>query len=249
MDDQTLGDMEKKIQFAADGLRLAGNLHLPHNRRPPLVIGAHGMLSNGDSPKQQALAEKCNEAGIAYFRFDHRGCGESEGIFAEVTTFPGRCRDLAAAIETMHACPEVGIPLGLFGSSMGGAACLWVAPEYDVSAIAVLAAPVRFDAIAIPDGYDTDPRLSGMKKTQMAFDVSDRLPRLSNILIFHGDSDRVVPFDNALEIYRTAAPPKELIRFTGGDHPVSDPSHQDEFICRCVEWFASRLLPAGLKKN
>lgn len=241
--------MEKKVQFFADGLRLAGTLHLPDNKRPPLVIGAHGMLSNGDSPKQQALADKCNRAGIAYFRFDHRGCGKSEGIFSEVTTFSSRCRDLAAAIETMHACPEVGSPLGLFGSSMGGAACLWVAPEYDISALVVLAAPVRFDAIAIPDGYDADPRLSGMEKAQMAFDVAGRLPRLSNILIFHGDADRVVPFDNALEIYSSVTPPKELVRFTGGDHPVSDPGHQDKFISRCVDWFTSRLLPAGIKKN
>ncbi len=87
-----------EIHFISDSLRLCGILHLPLQKNPPVVIGSHGLLSSGNSPKQIALAQICNARGIAYFRFDHRGCGKSEGDFASVTTFKGRCTDLACAI-------------------------------------------------------------------------------------------------------------------------------------------------------
>lgn len=77
------------IQFAADGFRLKGTLHLPAADNPPVVIGCHGLLSDRSSPKQIALAEACNALGLAFFRFDHRGCGESTGRLEAVTSLEG----------------------------------------------------------------------------------------------------------------------------------------------------------------
>ena len=68
----------KKITFSSNGFLLSGALHLPTTDLPPVVIGSHGLLSNSSSPKQIQLARKCNEYGIAFFRFDHRGCGQSD---------------------------------------------------------------------------------------------------------------------------------------------------------------------------
>ncbi len=73
----------KDISFFSDGFKLKGYLHLPSTNRPPVVIGSHGLYSSSSSPKQIALADQCNRFGIAYFRFDHRGCGGSEGKFGE----------------------------------------------------------------------------------------------------------------------------------------------------------------------
>jgi predicted acyl esterase len=88
------GDLIKKITFLSDGFKLYGTLHLPPAERPPVVIGSHGLLSSSSSPKQIALARACTAAGIAYFRFDHRGRGKSEGVFKEVTSLKARCTDL-----------------------------------------------------------------------------------------------------------------------------------------------------------
>ena len=232
---------EETIAFAADGIRLHGTLHLPETPDPPVVIGAHGLLSTGDSPKQRALAERLNRCGIAFFRFDHRGCGQSQGIFSDVTTFEGRRRDLAAAIQAIFSRISPDCPLGLFGSSMGGAVCLAMVGEYDVRAVVTLAAPVRLSSIRVPPSYETDPALTGMNPRQMEFDISSRLDRIKNILIFHGDNDQVVPFGNAEEIFEKTGQPKKLVRLDSADHPLSDPMHQEVFMTKSVQWFKNGL--------
>ncbi|MEJ2475932.1 MAG: alpha/beta hydrolase [Desulfobacterales bacterium] len=82
------------IDFLSEGYRLKGMLHLPTAERPPVVIGSHGLLSSSESAKQRELAARCTAAGMGYFRFDHRGCGRSQGYFPEVTTLEGRVQDL-----------------------------------------------------------------------------------------------------------------------------------------------------------
>ena len=235
----------KKIHFYADGLCLNGTLHIPKiiakTGKTPVVIGSHGLLSDGGSPKQKVLAEKLDQFGIAFFRFDHRGRGKSEGRFSEVTTFEGRLNDMAAAISTVKAFPGINGPLGLFGSSMGGAVCLGIANRFDIKAIVTLAAPVRLSAIRIPAEIDKDPLLMGMNPEQMAFDVSNELKTIKNIMVFHGDADEVVSFSNAEEIYEKACFPKELVRFEKGDHAISNPDFQKQFTNKAVKWLSSHL--------
>ncbi len=235
----------KTIQFYADAFRLNGTLHLPEprpeNRPAPVVIGSHGLLSDGESPKQKTLAERLNKKGIAFFRFDHRGRGRSEGRFSEATTFEGRINDLAAAISTVSAYPGIGGAIGLFGSSMGGAVCIGVADSFDIETIITLAAPARLESIRVPAHIMEDPLFKDMTPEQMAFDIADKLEKISNILIFHGDADEVVSFENALEIYENTATPKRLVRFPGGDHAISRPDYQAQFIDEAVEWFAAAL--------
>lgn len=234
---------QKTIWFKSDGLSLHGTLHLPDAHAPPVVIGAHGLMSNGESPKQIALAEKCKENGIAYFRFDHRGCGQSDGEFAEVTTFEGRCRDLLDSVRTLRALNATDSRIALFGSSLGGAAVLATAGEIKPRAIVTVAAPVRSAAIRPP--YINNPAnshvLESMNREQLFFDIADRIAGISNLLIFHGDADPIVPYDNALEIHELAGDPNALVRLENGDHPMSDESHQAEFMRRTIEWYRDKL--------
>ena len=127
--------MGDTITFSSDGFVLRGMLHLPSKKKPPVVIGCHGFLSTSDSPKQIQLATQCTAHGIAFFRFDHRGCGQSSGNFKQVTSLKTRCKDLISALDTIRARQDVGDRVGLFGSSMGGAVCISVAAAYPVDAI------------------------------------------------------------------------------------------------------------------
>ena len=104
------------ITFSSNGFRLKGMLHLPETDLPPVVIGSHGLLSNSYSPKQIALARECNAHGIAYFRFDHRGCGQSDGVFNEITSLTGRRDDLISAVNAIKMRKYIGKRIGLFGS-------------------------------------------------------------------------------------------------------------------------------------
>jgi uncharacterized protein len=235
----------KKIYFYADHYRLHGNLHFPENMSAsdcvPVVIGSHGLLSDGESPKQKAIAEKLNKRGIAYFRFDHRGRGQSDGTFSEVTTFQGRINDMAAAISTITAHPGIKNTVGLFGSSMGGPVCIGTAKQLDIKTVVTLAAPVRLQSIRIPPDISEDPLFRGMDPVQLSFDISDQLPDIRNILIFHGDADEVVSYADALEIFDRTCFPKKLVSFPGGDHAISDPLYQQQFIDQTVEWLESGL--------
>ncbi|MFH1974926.1 MAG: alpha/beta hydrolase [Pseudomonadota bacterium] len=237
------GFINKQITFFSGGFRLKGVLHLPSAENPPLVIGSHGLESSGDSPKQTALAEKCNKAGIAFFRFDHRGCGNSEGNFPEVTSLESRCEDLISAYKTVMKIKTTSNRTGLFGSSFGGTASLLAAETIRPASIVTFAAPVRSSsitgAIKKPDVSEKTGLL--FHKRNFHFDISDKLALIDHILVIHGDSDRIVPASNALDIYRHVSEPKKLLIQKGGDHLMSNPAHQQEFMKETLIWFKSHL--------
>ena len=102
-----------------------------------------------------------------------------------------------------------------------------------------MAAPLRSREIkgSDPDSNPDSLTRALLKRNSLHFDLSHNLPRIRNILLFHGDADETVPFSNALEIREKAENPKRLIRFEAGDHRMSNPVHQAIFIQEATEWF------------
>jgi alpha-beta hydrolase superfamily lysophospholipase len=234
----------KDITFICDELELAATLHLPAAKRPPVVIGCHGLFSDRNSPKQIALAQECNRQKLAFLRIDHRGCGDSQGDFNAVTSLDSRCRDLLKAIEIMKSSDDIGEGIGLFGSSMGGAVCLALAAEMSPAPIVTIAAPIRSRHIKAavesqPAPVSDAPQFDVQKKS---FDISPRLSGISNILLFHGEKDAVVPLAHAREVFQSALEPTKLIIQKNGDLRMSDPAHQREFIREAGLWYRSGLL-------
>jgi len=136
-----LKNTEQAIGFFAEGLKLSGVLHLPTSAPLAVIVGCHGLMADKNSPKQVELARCCNAIGMAYFRFDHRGCGESEGLFEQDTTLKNRESDLTAAVHAVQTALAKDMPIGLFGSSFGGTVCLKTAGSLSLFAMATLAAP------------------------------------------------------------------------------------------------------------
>ena len=232
--------IQEEISFNTDGLKLKGVLHLPDTiERTPVAIGSHGLYSSGNSPKQIALADHCNRLGIAYFRFDHRGCGRSEGEFDRVTSLEARCRDLIAAVVAINSRIDTGDRLGLFGSSMGGTVCLSTAARLTADAVVTCAAPIRSNLTGNPSEISRAEIVFDAAKRQ--FDIKEGLSNISNILIFHGDADDVVPVSHAGEIYKLAHKPKKLIIQKQGDHPMSNVEHQKAFVREASQWFRQGL--------
>ena len=231
--------IQEEISFKADGLKLNGVLHRPASGRTPVVIGCHGLYSSGDSPKQIELAEHCNRFGMAYFRFDHRGCGRSEGEFERVTSLEARCRDLIAAVAAINDRIDTAGRLGLFGSSMGGTVCLNTAARVAADAVVTCAAPIRSNLA----GHSSDMSRAKIvfDAAKRHFDITEGLSELSNILIFHGETDDVVPVSHAAKIYQSARKPKKIIIQKQGDHRMSNLEHQKEFIREASSWFRQGL--------
>lgn len=161
----------EEVTFAAEGLTLAGTLHLPARRegeRVPAVVFAHG---SGPNSRDEALAgqlgmgfgftirvfeelaEALAEAGYAALRYDKRTCGPFNGCAengytveairgVEVTTF---LDDVEAAIDYLASREDID-PLRLYfvGHSQGGQ----FAPELltrrrELRAAVMLAGPYR----------------------------------------------------------------------------------------------------------
>lgn len=232
--------IQKPITFTVDGYRLSGVLHLPPGDNLPVVIGSHGLFSDGDSPKQLELADRCNGAGIAYFRLHHRGCGKSSGDFQTATSLDGRRRDLTAAAGVLAARSELNGRIGLFGSSLGGATCLAAADTLRPERIVTIAAPVDsrslLDQPERPGGADVP---DAFRRPSLQFDLLDRLSAISGILVFHGDQDATIPFAHGQALYAAAAEPKKLIVNKGGDHRMSRRDHQERFLDEAVRWFSA----------
>jgi alpha-beta hydrolase superfamily lysophospholipase len=244
MDKSAKKSISREITFLSDGYKLKGNLHMPATERPPVVIGSHGLFSSRNSPKQIALAHQCNRLNIAFLRFDHRGCGESQGAFEKVTSLEARCQDLIHAINLINASGETDDRIGLFGSSMGGAVCLCVASKIKIATLVTVAAPIRSrqirNAIERPEALNHQNMRFDAKKN--AFDISDRLINIRNILMFHGEADTIVPMSHAREIFQRVGDPKKLMIQKGGDHRMSNINHQNIFIREASLWFKSRLI-------
>jgi len=220
------------IIFQSDTLLLSGTLHRPEVEHPALVIGSHGLLGSSESPKQIELAKACNAFGIAFFRFDHRGCGQSEGRFDEVTSFEGRCNDLKSALERMRERSGLGRKRGFFGSSIGGAVCLAVAAEYAPSALVTVAAPVRSRTIISPEDHP-----GAFNPRPHRFEIQGKLSKIAHIHLFHGAADTVVPPSHAVEIYNRAGGPKKITLQKNGNHRMSKRSHQNAFVSAAARWF------------
>ncbi len=234
--------MIKRLSFSSEKYALKGVLHLPDTPSPPVIFGSHGLFSDKDSPKQIELAKQCNQFGIAFFRFDHRGCGESDGDHRDVPSLKARCRDMASAVKTVMAREDTGDRIGFFGSSMGGAVSLAMAKALDPKAIVTFAAPVRNDSmVEVPVKKDFKSTMS-IYETRFKFDISDSLSNLHGLLIFHGDADDVVPFSNAREIFSIASDPKKMVIQENGDHRMSNTGHQKQFVKEASEWFKVRLI-------
>jgi len=236
----------EEIVFSSDNYLLKGYLHRPPVDRPPLVIGSHGLFSDRNSPKQVQLAQQCNQNHIAYFRFDHRGCGQSKAPLKQVTSLEARCTDLMAAAKMLRARNDIGVQVGLFGSSFGGVVCLATARQLKADALVTWAAPIRSTDIirnrthSVSRKETADSRQPFKKNP---FDISNELSGIQNIVIFHGSADETVPLAHAKEIYERVGQPKKLVVFSQSDHRMRHRKHQKEFIRQATRWFCVHLTP------
>lgn len=238
------------IDFISQGFGLKGILHLPKVKNPPLVIGSHGLEGSKDSAKQMVLSKTLIQKNIAFLRFDHRGCGQSQGEFVKDTSLEKRTRDLIDVTKHILSLGLTSNRVALFGSSMGGATCInaWetiAAMKILLCGMVLCSAPIQSLTIKnIPtqsNGNRPTLPLSFFAQN-LLFDLTPKAKQLSNLLIFHGDADQVVPVTNGHQIYRVAKEPKELIIHKNGDHQMTAKKDRADFNQRAADWFSRCLM-------
>lgn len=228
------------IRTISERNKIAGILHLPTNPSPPCVIASHGLFSSKDSDKFVEIGEVFSARGIALLRYDHQGCGESEGDLS-ATTVSARIKDLEAVFELAVNHPLLGDRFGLLGSSMGGFISIFKgAADTRVRALALWATPALLEGK--PETMEGEVQLQdAFYHDAITYDAQRAITGLYNCLLLHGEEDEIVPLSHAETLYQAAPSPKHLEVFPGGDHRFIDHHHRRRATRMSLEWFQRYL--------
>ena len=121
--------VRRSIQIHTDAAQLPGDLIVPGDAGG-VVVFAHGSGSSRRSPRNVAVAERLNVAGLATLLFDLLTPAEAadRALVFDIELLASR---LGAAIVAVRDAADVpAVPLGLFGASTGAAGAL-VASTFD----------------------------------------------------------------------------------------------------------------------
>ncbi|HEU4344519.1 MAG TPA: alpha/beta fold hydrolase [Candidatus Binatia bacterium] len=245
--------VEEAVSFSnARGETLKGALyHASSGAARGAVLLCHGMESNKESEKLVRLSRSLAERNIPSLRFDFSYVGESSGIFENIT-YSGEVEDLSAAFSYLTG--RFPGKIGILGSSMGGTvALLFAAQQAALAALATVGAPIH------PENFPTrllTPAEVGQWRKQgfifyhgqkLNITLLDDLEKINvpaaakeiacPVLILHGDSDEMVPVDEAHELYGHLRSVKKLVILKGADHGLSDPDLMTGAVTQVIEWF------------
>ncbi|MCF6324767.1 MAG: alpha/beta hydrolase [Gammaproteobacteria bacterium] len=247
---RTPADVEleyRDIQFSSqDGTPLHGWM-LPAATQPATatVLLMHGNAENIST--HLGSVYWLPERGFNVFLFDYRGYGKSAGE----PTLVGVHQDAERALEVVLAQPESdGVPLVLFGQSLGGAIA--------ISTTANSAYRARIKGLIIESSFSSyqmiaREALAGFWLTwplqwPLSLTISDvyhpgrAIERTKGVpvLVIHGEQDRVVAYHHGETLYRRANEPKQLWSIPAGQH--IDTFNEAENRERLVDYLNALLI-------
>jgi pimeloyl-ACP methyl ester carboxylesterase len=226
----------------ADMLTRPGLPALAYHHRAgtgPTIVFLPGYGSDMTGGKAAMLDAWAEAEGRAMLRFDYRGCGVSQGVFADATLDDWR----DDALDLIDRLTEG--PLLLVGSSMGGWLMLLIAlerPERVAGIVGIAAAPdftewgfddaqrevLNADGLIVnesPD-YETPEVItlpfwqSGQANRLLDGDIAIDCP----VRLLHGLEDRDVPPSIAFRLGRALrSADVQTVLVKGGDHRLSGP--------------------------
>lgn len=205
---------------------------------PPLVIVCHGFTGSKEGGGGAvAMADQLAGRGFATLLFDFTGCGESEGVWEEIT-LSRQVDDLGAVVEWARSKGYRQIILN--GRSFGGATALaYAAADRQIAAVctwAAVARPLQLfsgftgkkispggpagEKIALHDGTGSICLQRRFFQDLQRHDLPDCAARIAPrpLLLIHGTADEVVPVADAQLLFDSAGEPKKLALVKDADH-------------------------------
>jgi dipeptidyl aminopeptidase/acylaminoacyl peptidase len=250
-----------------EGQKIFGILHLPsHVKNPPCVLICHGLGGHktGRYRIYVELAEALVKQGIAAFRFDFRGSGDSEGSFIDMTLH-GEVSDAVKALEYLEKEPRIDRDrIGLFGRSLGGAIAVMVAARFGKAKSIALWAPMYSgeDWLHLWDKIQSGTlsseeseefrRINGQVASidfygeMFKMRIDNELQELMHIplLLMHGEQDEVISpthSDKYLDDRKVSGAKTEIVKLPHGDHDFTQAQERAYAVMRTAEWFMETL--------
>lgn len=228
-------------RVSVGGQKIALVLHLPPRDRVPCVIACHGLGASKDSDKYLLLGREFPSRGLALCRFDFRGCGESDGAYAD-STVANRIVDLESVLEFLRAHQTLDGRFGLLGSSMGGFVALHVAARRRPHVpVVTWNAPATLRGLTWSGSADVAGLGSAFFDELAGGTLADTPPRVACSLTLQAERDEVVPPSHARILFDRAVDPRTLHVLAGADHRLSDMSHRLEAVSLSRRWFLDHL--------
>ncbi len=254
--------METSLTFTdPSGHRVSAVLTTPPAGARAVVVLLHGFLSNKQSTTNKTLTRLLTDKGLATFRFDFFGQGDSEGPFERITVSlaEGQAR---AALALMR---DKGFSrIGLIGSSFGGLVALRAASSCPTLACLGLKCPVpdfeemlrlEFGENGLAEWHRTGtiPDVTGKTdRVPLHFDFFEDCRRQKGYdaarvlrvptLIVQGDQDEYVPLHQAQRLHEALPGPKRLDVLPGADHGFTNAEDFRAMIAALEGWMTAHLL-------
>ena len=252
-----------KVSFNSEGHQLSGALQLPVGAVRAYAVFAHCFTCGKNISAASNIARALGQLGIAVLRFDFTGLGNSDGDFAN-TNFSSNLQDLRAAIDFLRKRYQA--PSLLIGHSLGGAAVLAIAGEFEaVKAVATIGAPRHAEHVTKNFGVDIDTinaqgkaevNLAGRNFTiqkQFLDDIKNNgeveLRNLRKaVLICHSPVDEIVGIAEAEKIYHDLLHPKSFISLDKANHLLTD-KIDSQYVAEVIAAWATRYIPIAKDKS
>ncbi|MGH7164631.1 MAG: alpha/beta hydrolase family protein [Nitrospiraceae bacterium] len=246
------------------GRAVAGILATPPTATDRVVVLCHGFLSNKNSNTNKTLTPLLIERGIATFRFDFLGQGESQGPFEQIT--------VTAALDQARAALELVSSmgyrrLGLIGSSFGGLIATLAAGQALEHGASLFALAQKCPVPDFPEMLRLEFGEAGMERWKQA----DEIPNVAGggepialrfsfyidslahdaykaaeviqapVLIVQGDADEYVPLHQCRRLYDALRATKRLEILPGADHGFSKPEDFRTMTALLADWMIQHL--------
>lgn len=253
--------MDEPLIFTdPQGCHVSALLATPDSGTDRVAVLCHGFLSGKNSTTNKTLTRLLIERGIATFRFDFFGQGESEGPFEAVTNTLAVGQAMAA-IDLMRQRGYRRI--GLMGSSFGGlVSILTAARRTDLACLALKCPVVDFaeelrlefgaEEMARWKATDTIPNMMGGTERirlryafyedclrQIAYEPAQSIT--APTLIVQGDADEHVPLHQSRRLFEALRVPKRLEMIPGADHQFTKGDDFKRMTTLLAEWLAAHL--------
>lgn len=201
----------------AEGVSVSGRLHRAQADGPTILF-FHG---NGEiATDYDGLSPLYTRLGINLLVADYRGYGSSDGQ-------PSASHLLADAVAVYEQMPELLAendlrpqPLFVMGRSLGSAAALEIARQAGDEIAGLILESGFAQTLPLLATLGLRLELQGADETEDGFGNLDKIAAVTvPTLIIHGEDDRLIPVENATDLYQhSGADQKTLITIPGAGH-------------------------------